>query len=294
MTSMGEETRDSALVESESPPAVMSAGPAEKTRGDRARSSGFRFRFAFIYVLLAVLTGFAVGSLVHLAREPEPVAAPNWSEWKPQSGSSRDASVKQIADQVAKRYKLSNGNQLAIALGGPPQVTAGGELGDVKVSAIAVRPDTSKGLAEEGDIQILDASGGIMYILCGLGQNCSIAGGKPSEARHALLRREALELALYTFKYVDDVNSVSVFLPPRPDGDTPPTAVFLRRGDLADELGKPLARSLAPKTPGIGKISQRELAVVDRVTRPNLFNYEYTLAQDNSAILVLTPVGLGA
>ncbi len=70
------------------------------------------------------------------------------------------------------------------------------------MSAIAIRPDTSTGKKEENEIDVVPATHSFQYILCGLGANCSIKGGKASTARHALLRREALELALYTFKYV--------------------------------------------------------------------------------------------
>ena len=102
------------------------------------------------------------------------------------------------------------------------------------VSAIAIRPDTSRGQAEENDIDVVSGGNSIMYSLCGLGDACSISEGVPSEARHALLRREALELSLYTFKNVDGIDSVTVFLPPRPDGQAAPTAVFLKRSDVQD------------------------------------------------------------
>ena len=62
-------------------------------------------------------------------------------------------------------------------------------------------------------------------MLCGYGQNCSIASGQPSVERHTLLRREAVELALYTFKFLPNIDSVSVFLPPRPDNSATPSAL---------------------------------------------------------------------
>ena len=65
-----------------------------------------------------------------------------------------------------------------------------------------------------GDIDFVDGNG-LMYTLNGLGPKGSVRGGKPSEERHLLLRREALELALYTFRYVEDVDLVVALLPPR-------------------------------------------------------------------------------
>ena len=52
--------------------------------------------------------------------------------------------------------------------------------------------------------------------LCGLGSECSIATGTRDRARERLVRREALELALYTFKYVPSVNAVIAYMPPPP------------------------------------------------------------------------------
>ena len=53
-----------------------------------------------------------------------------------------------------------------------------------------------------------------MYSLCGLGASCSIATGTPSVERGELVRREILELALYTFKYVGGIENVIAFMPP--------------------------------------------------------------------------------
>ena len=131
----------------------------------------------------------------------------------------------------------------------------------------------------------------MQFSLCGLGEGCSI-DGQPSQARHSLLRREALELALYTFKYVDGVDSVTVFLPPPPGGESPATAVFLRRGDVKDELAKPLRRTFSPGAPSLGAIPAGELQTLNRITLPRLYNFEYTQAQDLSAVLVLDPVVL--
>ena len=56
----------------------------------------------------------------------------------------------------------------------------------------------------------------VLYTMDGLGPNGSIKGGKPSEARLKVIHREALELALYTFRYLPDAESVMVLLPPPP------------------------------------------------------------------------------
>jgi len=271
------------VIEAEKARPVGEAAPLE-------RGQPYRSRFVVVYVALALVAGIGAGAFAVLITRNDPPPPPTWSAWQP-TGSAT-AQIRQIADQVAKRYRLPGGQQLVAALPSAPKVS--GSDGDVLVSTIAIRPDTSKGTKEEDEIDILSTESSLQYILCGLGQNCSIKGGKASEGRHALLRREALELALYTFKYVDSVDSVSVFLPPRPDGLASATSVFLKKSDVKQELRRPLAESIAPKTPTIGKIPKRELALVNRITQPRLYTYEYQQAQDGGAVLIYAPVVLGA
>ncbi len=271
--------------------AAVSAKQARRIgRAERARGTAYRLRFGLVYFLLAGIVGGAVGSFVVVATRPGEAPAPEWSSWRPDG--SNDAKAKQIADHVSKRYRLPSGNQLAIAIAGPPSATASDGT-SVPVEAIAVRPDTSTGQAEEDDIDIVRSGDSLMFVLCGLGDRCSITEGEASEERHQLLRREALELALYTFKYVDSTDSVVVFLPPRPDADVS-TSVFLTRKDVADELHRPLSKTLVSTVPPqLGAIPARELGNIDRLTRPRLYQYGFTQAQNGSGILVLDPIVVG-
>ena len=177
---------------------------------------------------------------------------------------------------------------MAVTYAGPPTVV-GPDGSNFQVQAIAVRPDTTAGRAEADDINTLRASSTVMYTLCGLGDACSIPEGKPTVARGQLLRREALELALYSFTYLDGIDSALVLLPPRADGQAA-TAVFLERGDVRGALDRPLSETLtAPLTPGVGEIEADEQRVIDRATRSRLYEYSYLQAQDGSPIMVLSP-----
>ena len=274
----------------EAEPAKPIGQPEPLSRTDRARGAAYRSRFLVVYAALVLVAGIGVGSFIVLAVRRAPPPPAKWSDWQPTG--SETAQTRQIATMVAKKYRQKNGQQLVAALPSAPKVS--GSTGDVPVSAIAIRPDTSTGKKEENQIDIVPASNSLQYILCGLGTSCSIKGGTPSSARHALLRREALELALYTFKYVNGIDSVSIFLPPRPDGQAAATSVFLQRGDVSAELSKPLADTIGPKTPTVGTMSKRELALVNRITEPRLYSYVYQQAQDGSAVLVYAPVVLGA
>jgi hypothetical protein len=258
-----------------------------ESRADRARRLAYRNRFAGFYIALAIVAGAGVGALLVLVSRGSPAPAPAWSAWEPTGSAQRR--VAQIGAHVGDQYRLPSGRPLvAVTYAGPPVVT-GPDGSSFQVRAIAVQPDTTAGRAEADDISTVNASGTVMYTLCGLGSSCSIAEGEPTVARGQLLRREALELALYSFHYLDGVNSTLVLLPPRPDGKAA-TAVFLEKADLRGELRQPLGQTLTARlTPGIGEIRADEQLVVDRTTRSRLYEYSYLQAQDGSPIMVLNP-----
>ncbi len=258
-----------------------------ETRADRARRLAYRSRFAAFYVLLAIVAGAGVGALLVLVGRGSPAPAPAWSAWEPAGSAERRAA--QIGDHVGDQYRLPSGKALvAVTYSGPPTVT-GPDGSTFQVRAIAVRPDTTAGRAEADDINTFNAVNTVMYTLCGLGTSCSISEGKPSVQRGQLLRREALELALYSFTYLNGVDSTLTLLPPRADGKAA-TAVFIERGDVSGELRQPLEETLtAPLTPGVGEIQPDEQRVIDRTTRSRVYEYSYLQAQDGSPVMVLTP-----
>jgi hypothetical protein len=266
----------------------------EIPREERARLSGYRRRFAIIYLGLALAAGVGLGALIVVLTDSDEsthVLPPAWSSFEPNGSTNARAGA--IAAHVSEGYRHASGEQLVGAIASPPVVVSNQPEGSTQVliRAVAVRPDLPVGgeIADR-EIEIVDSSNSVQYVLCGYGPGCSIAKGQPSEERHLLLRREALELALYTFKYVGRVNSVVVFLPPPPGGETASTVMFFRRKDLGPELARPLEETLAAKTPGVGQISQPETATLNRITRKRLYQYDYTQSQDGGAILLLDPV----
>ncbi len=139
------------------------------------------------------------------------------------------------------------------------------------------------------DIDAFRAETNVMYVLCGRGAVCSIPEGRESVERTQLLRREALELALYSFKFLDGIDNVLVLLPPR-RGAQQANVVFLERDDLAPALDAPLGETLtAPITPGIGEVSVDEARSIDRYTRTRVFQASPLQQQDGSLIMVLVP-----
>ena len=105
-------------------------------------------------------------------------------------------------------------------------------------------------------VEVFDGLG-VQYTLGGFGEEGALKDSKPSKERHRLLRREALELALYSFRYLPDVTMVVALLPPAPQGASRscPTAkpdaeeegegravqhqaLFYRPGDLKDRSSR--------------------------------------------------------
>jgi hypothetical protein len=242
----------------------------------------YQARFLAVYFALGVVLAAAVAGLVLLVARPGHHAAQIWSTWKPTS-SDPEAMVKEIADHVGKEYRLTKGGgQLVGVVASKPAVQ------NIEIKAIAVRSAPGS----NSNISILGADKTEMFILCGLGSRCSISKGKPTTARGRVLRRESLELALYTFKYVPGIESIVAFLPPKPGSD-PTYTLFLRKSDLRKELKRPLHQTLPRlSAPTPTTTDPRETPVIDRLTLPSLFQYSLTQSQDGSAILILDPLAL--
>ena len=129
----------------------------------------------------------------------------------------------------------------------------------------------------------------LTYALCGLGSSLSIANGKQSTERPTLVRREILELALYTFKYVKSVKQIVAFMPP-PAGTQPAYVVYLQKSDVNQQLSIPLQRTLAPKVPLPAKITSIEQQRIDSDTQPRIYKFGISQTQQGDAVLVLAPL----
>jgi hypothetical protein len=239
-----------------------------------------RLRFVLIYGVLALALGAGIaGLVVYAGRSINP--APAWSTWKPSGGGL--GAAKQIASHVASTYHLASGEQLVDVIAKAPSVSPANQ--QIPIHFVAIRG--TKGAADS--IFQVDSSDSLMFSLCGLGQSCAISAGKPSVERGTLVRREILELALYTFKYVHSVKHVIAFMPPTP-GNQPEYVIYLERGDVASQLKVPLVRTLGKKVPLPKKISPREQQTIDTVTQPRVYKYSLSQAQQGDAILVLAPL----
>ena len=256
-------------------------------RRERARLTSYRFRFGLVYVLLAAVVGGAVGSFIVLVGRPAPAAGESWSSWRPEG--RENAYPTAIADHVAARYRLPSGKQLVGVLAGPAEVQ------ELPIRAVLIQHESSTPTRRD-DVEVVETGSSVLYNLCGTGAKCSILEGNPSQERAQLLRREALELALYTFKYVDGVDSVIALMPvnlgdPKDQQDDTSTALFLQAKDFGKELKAPLRKTLAAPPPIAGsELDPTDGLVVDQLTRRRLYLYDIQPTQDLSAIMRLAPV----
>jgi hypothetical protein len=236
-----------------------------------------RFQFILGALIAVGVVAIAAGTALIIGRSPTSFSGPAWSPWHPPGSGS--GAAQEIADHVGPEYRLPNGQQLVEVNGGPLQV-AGLPM------TVVLRSDPTA----NGSISVLNGNG-VLYRLCGLGSNCSIDQGKTSSKRGLLVRREALELALYSFRYLSGVNEVVVFLPPPNATTQPGTALFFRPGDLLPELNRPLNTTLGPRAPSVTSIgSSPDSSIVQRLTTSTYYLFTLTQANtDANVLLVLRP-----
>ena len=259
----------------------MSAMPAEDAAPDDPAPPPQPARSWFLTGALLAVGVVAVGVLgallLGVREDPRPPAGPSWSAWQPAQDGAEGAA--QIARHVGPRYRGPDGRQLVRVQGGALEVSG-------LPLTVAVRAPGSPGGA-------VTPYGGkaVLYRLCGPGPGCATPPGRPSIERHLLLRREALELALYSLRYLGDVEAVVVFMPPR-KGDQPSQALFFRRDRARDEIRKPLDATLVDRTPTVARVTRSpDALLVEQLTIPALFRFSVSPAgQDDRTLLVLEPL----
>ena len=247
---------------------------AEEPRAEREPATPYASRFQLILGALLGIAAVAIVAAVLVGTGPKSKPDTSWSGWAPSSKDRGDA-AQEIANHVAPTYRLAgNGAQLVAVTGGDLQVA------DLPVRLALADP-------ANGNVSVLNGKG-VLYTMCGLGPKCSINSGKPSTERHLLLRREALELALYTFRYEKGTDYVVALLPP-PKGDDPTQAMFFTRGDLGPQLHQPLTRTLPAPPPTTETLQPTDVTTLESLTRRSLFAFKFEQGQDATVFLVLSP-----
>jgi hypothetical protein len=250
-------------------PAVAAAG------GSSTYAPRFQFMTgALVAVGVAALVGITI-AIVGIAPKDE---GPAWSAWKPTSSGLQGAS--EIASHIAGAYR-DGGRQLVKV-----------EANDISYKGVPLLVALRKSPEQGGAIQVHDEKG-VLYQMCGLGVNCQIDGGKPSSERMLLLRRAGLELALYSFRYLKDVEQVVVLIPATP-GKAQTIALYFNRDELRPELDRPLTSSLLPKAPTTKTVTlSPDASLVDQTTNPYLFSLMGSSFNDRGYLVLdpYTPAG---
>jgi hypothetical protein len=259
-------------------PAPSPAPRAEEPAAEAptVRHSRFAPRFSFLLGVLVALALAAIGGLVAVTQDDgvrELTTAGGWSSWRPaQKGA---AGAAEVAAHVGPRYKDTKGVQYV-------DVRARG----MEVAGSPLRVVVREPAASGGEIREVGGDA-VLYELCGLGPSCSIDRGRPSEERGLLLGREAVELALYSLKYLG-VDQVYVQLPPLP-GDQPMRMLAFDRRDLASMLDRPLEETLAPDEPTVRNVTALpDAGLVAQLTGQHRFLFQVRSGGlDDQVLLVL-------
>jgi hypothetical protein len=252
----------------------------------RGRSHAGKFRVAYLLLAVVAIAGIAVFFTVQ--SQPSTTTATGsgtdeaWGSFQP-AGLTQDR-IQQIALHVSAAYRTPSDHQLVSISASIPPVYQN----DLKITQYILSYNDG-GQTNYQAVPI--GANNVLYQMCGLGPRCSIASGKPTSARLRLLRREALELALYTFHYTD-VGSVVTFLPPK-KGERPQWVFLFLRVQFEQDglLAKPLSAILAePTPPPAAAIPAAEAATIDGITEPDLYRFHYTSDQQGGVLLVFDPI----
>ena len=231
----------------------------------------------FVLANLVVVAGF-LGVLALFAWLVSNGTSNKWSAYEPK-GSDVFAKAQNLSDHVAPNYKY-NGQPIAVVQAQPLLYQ------DAAVDGIAFTRQPFRKIGSSFK-QFEPAGSTIAYVMCGTADKCGLSPVGSQETM-PLLRRESLELALYTFKYSPKVDSIVSLLPPQ--GNTS-GAIYFKRKNLADELSKPLDETLPQhQVLSYGGMSEVERARVARLTANNLYESRFVQAQNGQTILVLRSV----
>ena len=274
-------------------PTAMTISSSRAT-GRLAPPHSSKFLAATAALLGVAIAAVAAAALI-LAHGGSGGPAAQWSSWSPRDSGL--AGEREIADEVAPFYRASPSTQLAIVT---VQNVTSNSSGNGSTQ-IALRDATT------GTLSALSGNSAV-YNLCGLGPSCAISAGTPSAARLLLLRREALELALYTFRYIGGTQAVVAILPPgytsqsctgvcaksqqKPVTKPLDLALAFDRAELSPWLGKPL-RATFPETlpPTVSQMpNSPEAELVSVITAHGLFAEKTAQAQDGSTVITLSPL----
>jgi hypothetical protein len=243
-------------------------------------------RFMIGYAVIVVMVGAALITLGVMTRGGSSSATTANVGGIPveEDGFQR---AREIATEVARQYRGANGEQIVAVTAQP------GEISGLPLQYIAMRHGRNRPLTQ-GDVSVVEPGETALFSFCGLAgeQNCALPG-QPTPERLMLLRREAVELSFYTFKFLPEIQTVVSLLPPVPRGEGQPPqtfAVYFQRRHLEEMLARPITKTL-PESPPFadGDLSPGEAEAINRLTETRLFSSSFEQLPTQGVMLSLSP-----
>jgi hypothetical protein len=218
------------------------------------RAGAYGGRFALAHILVVAAFGSLLVLFAYLVSQSNNSAT--WSSYKPTGGETYPRAQK-LANFLAPRY-ISGGSPIAVIQAQPLF------FHDQVVDGVAFTRAPFQDVGEHYHQLERAGASTMAYVFCGQAARCGLAA-TGAEDVIPLLRRESLELALYTFKYWPEIDAVVAVLPPAAKSSP---AVYLRRSNFEAELSKPLERTLPSRDViTASSMGAAELATVERLTR---------------------------
>lgn len=262
----------------ETPPAAVAVPePGVVPRASfLAPTTAPRSTLNLVYALLTLVAIGAIAALVIVLTRPDDPTPPPWSAFQPTQPGL--AGAQEVADYVGTRYLFADGTPIVriqasdLTLGGSP------------IQGIVLRQQDTLGREQDA---VIPPDGNLAFTLCGDGESCSITAGTPSRKRMQTLQYGALELALYSFRYLD-ATSVVAFLPPAP-GTTPQYALFFQRSELQALLDRPLAGTVPERSLTPDGLQPAEGDAIDAIAKTRTYRYDYAQPSGIAALVLSDP-----
>lgn len=271
---------------------AVSSGAQELPHVRSPHAPKFRAVLGVLVVIAAVAVAVAVVVASSGSSRAPTVGTANWSSWSPDSSGS--TGVSEIAQHIAPYYRVSAAEQLDEIT--PIQLSQTTAAGTTTGSGLTVA--VNEGTGKSPSLGLLNGKT-VAYDICGLGaKDCELAGTASTD-RMLLLRREGLELALYTLEYISGSQNVVVVLPPGHTVTSGGTgekgvtvALLFDRKELQPLLDVKLSNTLQEYPPDLSELSlwskTEEAGLVDQITAHGLFSSQVETLQVGGSALVLT------
>lgn len=242
-------------------------------------------RGAVALVLLGLVLAGAIGLAVWLLQKDRE------GPWSPGFKTTVDDPVDrgaQVADYVQGRYFAAPGTPLSIIKTGEDVIP---DL-PFHEQVVALSDDTQTTYSFENRSLLF-------YKLCPTRESCELPAAADRQALGPLYARQAVELALFGFRYVPEAAGVVVELPtgyvPAAAGKAPDRFVhYFPEKNWEDELDRPFAKTLPGDPPLLGTMSAAETARISDLAADTFFRMDVGTTEDQSFIVYrMTPPAPG-